>query len=239
MQVFFNNKKYQILTENGYKDFDGVGVSSKQKTINLYFQNGEFLRCTPDHKIKTGKGYIAASDIQLFKTKVCTNTKRGTRLIYKDDGPEIDVYDVLEVKDTHTFLVSSLFSTKNCLLLDEFAHVAENIANDFYASTYPTISSGKTTKIIMTSTPLGLNLFHKFWVEAQDKRNDFVPIFVHWSQVPDRDEKWKQDTIRNIGGADIFAQEYECLAGSTLITIKDTETGMIKLISVEELYDNL
>lgn len=107
----------------------------------------------------------------------------------------------------------------NILLLDEFAFVPENIANEFYASTFPTITSGKTTKIIMVSTPNGMNLFHKFWVEAQRKDNDFVPLFVHWSEVPGRDEEWKQTTIRNIGGPDIFAQEYECSFLSTSYTL--------------------
>jgi hypothetical protein len=95
----------------------------------------------------------------------------------------------------------------NILLLDEFAFVPENIANEFYASTFPTITSGKTTKLIIVSTPNGMNLFHKFWAEAQAGDNDFKPLFVHWSQVPGRDEKWKEETARNIGGPEKFAQE--------------------------------
>lgn len=98
----------------------------------------------------------------------------------------------------------------NLLLLDEYAFVPPNIADEFYASTYPTISSGGTTKLIMVSTPNGINHFHKFWVDAKGGVNDFVPIFVHWSEVPGRDEKWKQTTIRNIGGEEKFRQEYDC-----------------------------
>lgn len=107
----------------------------------------------------------------------------------------------------------------NVLLLDEFAFVPENVANEFYASTFPTISSGKTTKIIMVSTPKGMNLFHKFWVEAKAGENDFYPIFAHWSQVPGYDEEWKQATIRNIGGPEKFAQEYDCSFLSTSYTL--------------------
>lgn len=107
----------------------------------------------------------------------------------------------------------------NILLCDEFAFVPPNIADEFYASTFPTITSGKTTKIIMVSTPNGMNLFHRFWVDAQARRNDFVPQFVHWSQVPGRDEQWKLDTIRNIGGPEKFAQEYECSFLSTSYTL--------------------
>lgn len=107
----------------------------------------------------------------------------------------------------------------NILLLDEFAFVPENIANEFYASTFPTITSGTTTKLIIVSTPNGMNLFHKFWSEAKSGDNDFKPLFVHWSDVPGRDEHWKVDTARNIGGAEKFAQEYECSFLSTSYTL--------------------
>jgi len=107
----------------------------------------------------------------------------------------------------------------NVLLLDEFAFVPENIANEFYASTFPTITSGKTTKLIIVSTPNGMNLFHKFWAEAQSGDNDFKPLFVHWSEVPGRDEAWKEETARNIGGPEKFAQEYECSFLSTSYTL--------------------
>lgn len=107
----------------------------------------------------------------------------------------------------------------NVLLCDEFAFVPENIANEFYASTYPTITSGKTTKIIMVSTPNGRNLFHKFWSESQSGDNDFVPTVAHWSDVPGRDEKWKEETIRNIGGPEKFAQEMDLSFLSTSYTL--------------------
>lgn len=107
----------------------------------------------------------------------------------------------------------------NVLLLDEFAFVAENIANEFYASTFPTISSGKTTKIIMVSTPNGFNLFHKFWTDAQMGLNDFKAIRVNWDQVPGRDLAWKTETIRNCGGPEKFAQEFENSFLSTSFTL--------------------
>lgn len=107
----------------------------------------------------------------------------------------------------------------NVLLLDEFAFVPENIANEFYASTFPTITSGKSTKMIMVSTPNGMNLFHKFWSESQSGDNDFVSTVAHWSDVPGRDEQWKQETIRNIGGPEKFAQEMDLSFLSTSYTL--------------------
>ena len=85
----------------------------------------------------------------------------------------------------------------NIIFLDEFAFVPANIAEQFFSSVYPTISSGKRTKIIIVSTPHGMNMFYKLWTDAENKMNDYVPIEVHWSEVPGRDEKWKENTIRN------------------------------------------
>jgi len=127
----------------------------------------------------------------------------------------------------------------NMLLLDEFAFVPENIANEFYASTFPTITSGRETKIIMVSTPNGMNLFHKFWIDAQMGTNDFKPIFVHWSQVPGRDLVWRDTTIRNIGGPEKFAQEYECVGPKTWVTVRDRATGSITILNICDLYERL
>lgn len=103
----------------------------------------------------------------------------------------------------------------NYILLDEFAFVPENIANDFYSSVYPTISSGKTTKLIIISTPNGLNLYYKLWIESIENRNSFKHIDVHWSDVPGRDQKWYQREIKNLG-EDRFRTEHECdFIGST------------------------
>ena len=82
------------------------------------------------------------------------------------------------------------------------------MANDFFTSTYPVISSGKTTKVIIVSTPYGLNHFYKMWVDAEEGRSTYKPLEVHWSMVPGRDEKWKEETIRNTS-EEQFRQEFE------------------------------
>ena len=97
----------------------------------------------------------------------------------------------------------------NIIFLDEFAFVPPNIAEMFFSSVYPTISSGTKTKMIIVSTPYGMNQFYKLWSDAENKRNDYVPIDVHWSEVPGRDEEWKEKTIRNTS-AEQFQQEFEC-----------------------------
>jgi len=103
----------------------------------------------------------------------------------------------------------------NMLFLDEFAFVPQNVAEDFFSSVYPTISSGKSTKVVIVSTPNGMNLFYKLWTDAENKRNSYNIIDVHWSQVPGRDEKWKEETIANTS-KEQFQREFECeFLGST------------------------
>ena len=97
----------------------------------------------------------------------------------------------------------------NIIFLDEFAFVPANIAEMFFSAVYPTISAGTRTKMIIVSTPYGMNQFYKLWTDAENKRNDYVPIEVHWSEVPGRDEKWKEATIRNTS-PEQFQQEFEC-----------------------------
>jgi len=94
------------------------------------------------------------------------------------------------------------------LILDEFAFVENNKAEEFMKSVYPTISSGKTSKIFVFSTPNGMNHFYKLWTDAVEKRNSYVPFEIHWADVPGRDEKFKKETIANIG-EDAWRQEFE------------------------------
>ncbi len=97
----------------------------------------------------------------------------------------------------------------NIIFLDEFAFVPTTIAEQFFSSVYPTITSGKSTKVIIVSTPHGMNQFYKLWVDAEAGQNDYIPIEVHWSEVPGRDNKWKEETIRNTSESQ-FASEFEC-----------------------------
>ena len=97
----------------------------------------------------------------------------------------------------------------NILFLDEFAFVPNHIADAFFSSVYPTITSGKTTKVIMVSTPHGMNHFYRYWHDAEKGKNEYVPTDVHWSQVPGRDSEWKRQTIANTSEQQ-FKIEFEC-----------------------------
>ena len=100
-------------------------------------------------------------------------------------------------------------SSFNIIFLDEFAFVPATVAEQFFSSVYPTISSGQSTKVIIVSTPMGMNMFYKLWNDATHKRNSYIPIEVHWTEVPGRDEAWRKETIANTSEAQ-FASEFEC-----------------------------
>ena len=111
----------------------------------------------------------------------------------------------------------------NLIFLDEFAFVPHNMAQDFFQSTYPVISSGQTTKVIIVSTPNGLNQFYKMWTDAIEGRSTYKPLEVHWSMVPGRDVKWKEETIRNTS-EEQFRVEFETeFIGSSATLISGTK----------------
>ena len=119
----------------------------------------------------------------------------------------------------------------NIIFLDEFAFVQNHLADDFFASVYPTISSGQSTKVIIVSTPHGMNHFYRLWHDAERSKNEYVPTEVHWSEVPGRDAKWKEQTIANTSEQQ-FKIEFECeFLGSV-----DTLIAPSKLKSL--VYDN-
>lgn len=111
----------------------------------------------------------------------------------------------------------------NLVYLDEFAHIDRNLQQKFFTSTYPVISSGKNTKIIITSTPNGYELFAKMWMDATENRSSYIPVPVHWSDIPGRDEAWKMETIANTS-QEQFDQEYECEFLGSSATLIDSRT---------------
>jgi hypothetical protein len=130
-------------------------------------------------------------------------------------------------------------STYNIIFLDEFAFVPKNIAEDFITSVYPTISSGKTTKVIMVSTPNGMNLFYKYWTDAVNKKNLYVPIEAHWSVVPGRNAKWAEDQIKQLG-QEKFDQEFGCsFLGSSNTLISASKLSTLAWVTPTQRFNDL
>lgn len=122
------------------------------------------------------------------------------------------------------------------LYLDEVAFIEGY--DEFFASVYPTISSGESTKLLMTSTPNGLNHFHKTCKGAKEKTNGYEFVEVRWDDVPGRGEAWKNETLEALDfDEEKFAQEYACVKGNAIVTVRDKDTGEIKQITMESLYN--
>jgi len=129
----------------------------------------------------------------------------------------------------------------NYIMLDEFAFVPNNIADEFFASVYPTISSGKTSKVVIVSTPKGMNMYYKIWKDALAGRNPYKAIEVKWWEVPGRDEAWKETTKRALGSDRLWLAEYECeFLGSEDTLIRPTKLSTlvyddVKLATIDGL----
>lgn len=98
--------------------------------------------------------------------------------------------------------------TIHLLFLDEFAHVHETIVDSFYENVFPTLSSSKVSRIIITSTPNGYNKFYEIYNTAEKGKNEFSPFKVDWWQVPGRNKNWMVKEIHNLGSLEAFNRQY-------------------------------
>lgn len=108
----------------------------------------------------------------------------------------------------------------NLLLLDEFAHLGPNLAEEFIASVFPTLSSSESSKLVIISTPKGLNHYHKLWVEAVNGRNDFKTVEGHWRENPKRSQAWADTQLQKLGPV-VYRQEIECTFEGSSYTLVD------------------
>ena len=219
----------KILTHKGFKEY--MGLSKEYNTdpkIKLKFSDGTSILCTSDHRFLS-----IDEEFKEAKTLEINDILYNDHIIIDKSIVNDDcyVYDILEVSDTHSYIANEKVNG-NCVLLDEFAFLQQGLAADFFQSTYPVISSGKTTKVIIVSTPNGLNLFYKMWVDAMEKRSLYIPSEIHWSQVPGRDAKWKEETIRNTSEHN-FAVEFESVSFDTLVNIDGEQ------VKIGDLYNEL
>lgn len=219
----------KILTKHGFEEFGFIHRSdTPQPILMVTCSDGSTLKLTPDHEVEVNEEFVAAKD--LLPGDIFSD---GTAVMSICDSESEYVYDVVNVAGGNQWLANNK-NIKNCIYLDEFAHIDNDV--EFYTSTYPVISSGKSTQVIMTSTPKGLNLFYKLWTDAVEGRNGFKTLAYDWSVVPGRDEAWRDETINNTSPVQ-FSQEFECVDGDTIVTVLDTLTGMEKDIKISDLHD--
>lgn len=135
----------------------------------------------------------------------------------------IEIENGSKIKAAATSASAIRGQSYDIVFLDEFAHIHNNLAEEFYTSVYPVISSQPTTKLLIVSTPKGMNLFYKLWKEAEEKRSNYKTFEAHWTAVPGRDDAWKAETIANTS-PEQFEQEFDCsFIGSTGTLISPTK----------------
>lgn len=186
--------KYEILTSNGFKDFSGVGKTTKE-SLKIIFNDSSEIICSYDHKFYENGRFIKAKDLHV-------NDILSKKIIIsiEDNGTQ-ELYDILEVEDGHHFTVNGWLESSNC------AFIPKNLWEKFYTSTFPTISSGKDSQLIMVSTPNGQNHFYDFWIKAIEGKSNMYPTEVNWWDVPGRDENWHKEMLLNMS-EEQFTVEY-------------------------------
>ena len=206
-EKIINVSDYEVLTEDGFKEFDGIKVSYSDNNFIIRTED-DFIKCTNEHLLYSidREKFLKASELEIGDT---IKTKNGSSMIIdiRIHKENLKVADLLNVKDTSSYYTNNILS-HNCLFLDEVAFISETEWEEFYKSVYPTISAVKDGKIIMVSTPNGLNHYYRLWSDAEKGRNEFKPLRVDWTMVPGRDENWKRETIANTS-EEAFAQEQD------------------------------
>ena len=150
---------------------------------------------------------------------------------------DVELENESRILATSTTGSSARGQTYNIVYLDEFAFVENSLQEKFFTSVYPVISSGSTTKMLITSTPNGMNLFYKLWTDSEEGRNRYVRCEVHWSMIPKRDRAWKEETIANTSERQ-FEQEFECVDGLTQVEVMHPD-GTVEKLNIQDLLNNL
>lgn len=221
----------EVLTTEGFKSFSGLRKTSTDRLLEIRFSDNSKIKVTFGHKL------LLLNNKWIFAEKC----KIGTRLVSQKNKsikvvsiriiePE-PVYDLISVQDTSSYYTNNVVS-HNC---DELAFVPNNIAEEFLTSVFPVLSSGKETKIFITSTPKGMNTFYKIWTEAEAGRNGFVPIRVVWTEHPERNQAWYDDQVKNLGPVKA-AQEIDCVGPDTLVDVQRTSDGKLYTLKISCLY---
>ena len=242
--MFIENTEYEILTPDGWKDFNGIRTTGTKPTRTITIDSGESISATLEHKFFRNNEPVCVRDIHVGSY---IDTTYGSSVVTNiADNSESVVYDIVEVHQSkHQFIASRCFITKNC---DEFAFVQPpEKAKEFWTALSPTLSTGG--KCIITSTPNSdEDQFAMIWTEANKRFdefgneqtegiNGFHSFFAHWSEHPDRDEAWANKERAKIGD-ERFRREFDCSAHNTIVTLQD-ENGNIFTTTMGELHDDL
>jgi len=207
----YKNNNFEILTDEGFKDFDGIIIGNNLNKILLEFEKNDIktkIVCTPKHKIFIGpKKYKYAKNLNI-NDLVWNGLKITNKKIIKNNEK---IYEILNVHDNHRYIVNKTLLCHQCLIIDEMAHIPEHLIKDFWNSVIPVISSHRGTKIICVSTPNGTgNMFHKIYTESErGELQQWHHERIDWWEIPGRGKKWKIEMMEALAGENKnFEQEF-------------------------------
>lgn len=235
--------------------------SYQEKMVNLVHNNNKVIMLAPRQSGKTTSiaTYIAHYVIfNKFKTVAIIANKEDTAKEIFDRVQLIFEYLPIWLKpgvkewnkksmdfDNGCSVIigstsSSSISGKsiNLLYIDEVALISKKMAEAFFNSVLPVVAADENAKIVLSSTPKSLNHFYKMWKNAENGVSGYIPLRVYWNEPPGRDESYKQQIIK-AEGIEHWTQEYACVCGKTLITIRNKITKKISHISIEDFYKSL
>lgn len=232
----FQAKMVKTMHKNRFSIFCTPRQVGKSTTVLAYFLWYVLFNESVNIAVLANKGSLAREllgRLQLAYEHLPAFLQQGV-LVWNKGNLELENGSKIIASSTSSSAIRG--GSFNMLLLDEFAFVPQNIADEFISSVYPTITSGKTTKVITVSTPNGLNHFYKMWMDAKEQRSRYVPLQVHWKDVPGRDSKWKKETIDNIG-KERWSQEFECefLGGINTLISGSKLSSMVFFNPIEEI----
>lgn len=241
-QHYIKNTEYEILTPNGWEDFEGIYLNenANKSSRTLMLTDGTFITATDQHRLfDDGKEVVVES----LKVGDYLDTVKGRQEIIEINSSTLtDTYEIFNA--TNHVIIANNIHSHQC---DEFAYVEPNIATEFWTSISPTLATGG--KAIITSTPNSdEDQFSQIWREANKRiddygnstelgKNGFFPYMAIWNQHPDRDDKWAGEERSRVGD-ERFRREHECIHGDSIITIK-WPSGKIERVSIKELQNLL
>jgi len=224
-QIYAPNTEYEILTPNGWEEFEGIFLNenANKESCKITFTDGTFVTATLEHRFFINGVETRVNDIIVGDRLDSHNTIKTVA-----DLTSVVLEDTYEIfnAENHVIIANNI-NSHQC---DEFAFVQPNIAEEFWASISPTLATGG--RAIITSTPNSdEDTFATIWKDAEKRFdeygveqelgiNGFRSFISEWHDHPDRDEEWKKGEVGRIG-EERFRREYGCVSAPTIITLQD------------------
>jgi hypothetical protein len=256
--VYFANKYVKIVTldhglqpftmwdfqERMLRDFHNYRFNicklprqvGKSTTVVAYLLHYTIFNSDANIAVLSNKASSSRDILQRFQTAYENLPKWLQHGVLSWNKGSIELENKSRIFAESTSASSVRGRTYNVIFLDEFAFVPNQLADSFFNSVYPTIISGDSSKVIIVSTPLGMNHFYRMWMKAKKGESQYNPIEIRWNDVPGRDEKFREETIANTSLAQ-FNQEFCSVSYETQIEIE--RDGIRQKVPIGKLYESM